>query len=133
MSDRSKPDRRPAPEDLEATIQALGASGGDALAKAAAEGFPDRGEDPAVGGGDQARREHISLPHRIDLPGHHRLHPGPLRDLDVGRGGHPLFVVQGGSGLDNTLPGGVEALGPLPHPVLSAGHVDSHIDERQFS
>jgi serine O-acetyltransferase len=44
MSDRSPAGRRPEADDLEATIQALGATGGDALAKAAAEGFPDRAE-----------------------------------------------------------------------------------------
>src|SRR5262245_42039699 len=42
MSDRKA--GRPDAADLEATIQALGATGGDALAKAAAEGFPDREE-----------------------------------------------------------------------------------------
>lgn len=47
MSDRSKPDRRAAGLSetvLESTLQALCATSGDALAKAAAEGFPDRDE-----------------------------------------------------------------------------------------
>jgi serine O-acetyltransferase len=47
MSDRSSSDRGPgflSDETLESTIQALSATSGDALAKAAAEGFPDREE-----------------------------------------------------------------------------------------
>jgi serine O-acetyltransferase len=57
MSERSRSDRRTGglSEDvLEAAVQALGATGGDALSKAAAEGFPDR--DEAVSWGDRVLR-----------------------------------------------------------------------------
>ena len=68
------------------------------------------------------------------MPVHRRrADPGPLRDLNVGRGDHALLAVQRRGGLDDALAGGVEALGPLPHPVLSARHVDSPIDERIIS
>ena len=57
MSDRSRSDRRAgglSETVLEATLQALCATSGDALAKAAAEGFPDR--DEAVAWGDRLLR-----------------------------------------------------------------------------
>jgi len=52
-----------------------------------------------------------------------RADAGALGNLNVGRGAHTLFVVQGGGGLDDALAGGVEALSPLAHPILSASHV----------
>jgi hypothetical protein len=40
--------------------------------------------------------------------------------------------MQGGGRLDDALAGGVQALGPLPHPVLSASHDDSLLTRGLF-